>query len=134
MKVACPVCGKSMEQAGYPNIHSCPARKTRISELDLSLEQSHATVFLDDNNNQTYCLIICGIYKFEIFNQDKAPLTIIKRLQKNSGHISDKINFNLFKNSQFDWVEIVKISAVVTLPWNDIERVKECVKTYLIFS
>lgn len=128
MKVACPVCGNPMQQAGYPNIHSCAMRKTRIPELDLLMEQSHATVFLNENGKQTYCLIICGMFKFEIFNEDK-PVTIIKKLEK----IQDK-TFDLFKNKQFDWVEIMKVSAIISLPWDNVERVKECVKTYLIFS
>jgi hypothetical protein len=84
MKITCPVCQRTMQQASNPNIHTCPPRKIRFRELDLVLEYSHASIFLE-GDVPIYQLICSGIYSFEIFSEkgnEKTHIRVLKKIEK----------------------------------------------------
>lgn len=132
MNISCPVCQKPMLQAGNSKIHYCPKSKINFSLLNIVLEMSHATVYLSDSGEQTYLKIISAEYCFEVFGIDEyssAPKTVIKKLQRN-----DRSSWDHSVDTQFDFVDFLTIDAMVDLPWNNYPKVRDIVKTYLVFS
>lgn len=117
-----------MQQAGNPNIHVCPPRKINFPKLNTTLEISHATVYVNENGKITYQKIVAAEYSFEIFS-DSEPKTIIKVLKK-----VEKTAWDHSTNKQFKFQDLITINAVVTLPWRNFPKVRDCVKTYIVFS
>lgn len=132
MSVSCPVCQNPMIQAGNPSIHYCPKRKINFPHLNVNLDMSHATVYVSDSGRQIYSNIISAEYRFEISDVDEdssTPKTIITRLQRN-----DKSSWDHSVDTQFEFMDFLTINVMVNLPWNDHSKVREAVKTYLVFS
>lgn len=140
MSVSCPVCQNPMIQAGNPSIHYCPKRKINFPLLNIDLEMSHATVYLNNLYEQAFLKIISAEYCFEIYSQridehshlteiDPIPRTIIKKLQRN-----DKSSWEHSVDTRFEFMDFLTINVTVNLPWNDHVKVREAVKTYLVFS
>jgi len=116
-----------MQQAGNPNIHVCPPRKINFSKLNALLEISHASVYVNEEGKITYQKIIAAEYSFEIFSDQ--PKTIIKVLKPVKRFPGDHSS-----NKKFEFQELITINAVVDLPWHNYPRVRESVKTYIVFS
>lgn len=140
MSIPCPVCQNIMHQTGNPKMHCCPKRKINFPLLNIDLEMSHATVYLSDSGEQIYLKIISAEYCFEIYAQridessylpeiDPIPRTIIKKLQRN-----DKSSWDHSVDTQFEFMEFLTIDAVVNLPWNNHSKIRDIIKTYLVFS
>lgn len=144
MSVLCPVCQAPMEQAGNLNIYSCPFNKINIKllKLNVSLDINHANVFLNDLGQQTFAKIISAEYSFEIFNSDKHCLeskTIIKALKKINRPTWNQtpgmtFNLDVAASDQFEFVELITINSAISLPWDNHDKVRDAVKTYLLFS
>lgn len=127
MNVLCPVCKILMEPTGI--FYFCPSNNADFLE-------THAHIYFNDSNKQTYMKIIVSEYCFQIYI-DPVPRTVIREMKKINRPVwsqASSMTFEVAVSDQFDFVELITINSVVNLPWDNYSKVRDAIKTYLLFS
>lgn len=126
-KILCPVCGSPLRAtAPNPDMYTCTRRKVWVSELNLFLNIIDATIYLSPEGKQIQKIIEIPPYIFNIIDTDQLQVTKVKQIRL------DKTGRNT--NRIFNEETILRIDAVMDMPWKNKKKIVEKLKTYILFS
>lgn len=127
----CPICNKEMLATSNPKIFKCKQQSVwcpnikNISgpKIQTHLDVTHSMIFTDDTG--TISIFDVPPYGITIYDtKNTAPQTVI----------TERISLQVGEQIQLDEREVLRLDAVVSLPWHSADEVIERIKTYLLFS
>jgi hypothetical protein len=124
----CPVCGNKLRATGVnPDMYYCTKRKIWVSDLGTHLEIVDATVYLDPEGKQTVRTIEIPPYSFTITDDAKQE-TVVRKI------IAPERTRPWMPGRIFQKKIVLTIPSVISLPWNDRNKVLERMKLFILFS
>jgi hypothetical protein len=126
----CPVCGNALKATGAdPNMYHCLKQRVYVDDLGMHVEVIDASVNITPEGKVIWQLIEIPPYRFLIEDTEKGQLTTVYKLMTLDRKPWDKKNAVAWKPEV-----ILKIPALMNLPWNDKQEVLEKIKLYLLLS
>ena len=126
----CPVCGMTLQATAVnPNMYYCTKRRVWVSDLGDHLDTVDAAIYVAPDGRQTMKVIEIPPYIFSITDDGNVQKTVVKKLMPPDGLPWKKLRL-LGPERKI----ILTGPAVMTMPWNDKEKVVKKLHLYMLFS
>ncbi len=131
----CPVCDSEMKEMETPNLIACDKVMVKIPELNLEVESTHATYYLNQDNSAVIKIIEILPYIFHIHDDPKSiRQTRISKIVKTDYRSDRRVSVVKFGGQRLHCEQLIIVPGVVNIQWNNFDLVKERVKMYTLFS
>lgn len=129
----CLVCGAQLSASGGDvNMYYCTKRQEYMSEWNTHLDVVDTVIYVDpDRKRETMWIVEIPPYRFTMTNFQEPKTEVHKTVLPDFAPWDREIeNVKMFLYKKL----ILKVPALMKLPWHDKAKVLERLKLYMLFS